>query len=299
MRRLFCLFKAACEGVFVWLKVCFVMLRTFVLYGSITGIPFLPSNDKSIIVIGNGPSLNHDIEKILELGSTVDKVCVNDMALCEYYCVLQPSWYILKDPLYFASSLTQEAEIARNSLIEDIVAETSWPMILFLPIAAKKNINLIDKFTHNRFIVIEYFLDNVLNIEYKNILFYMFKKGAAVPFAQNVLVAAIFIMIQKGYRNLFLTGADHDWHKDIFVDEKNRLCLCENYCYQDSKKESVRLFYNSLDRTTTFRMSEIFYAWSRVFFGYEVLEEYSKYVGAKIYNTSSKSFIDAFRRKTL
>ena len=32
---------------------------------------------------------------------------------------------------------------------------------------------------------------------------------------------------------------------------------------------------------------------------YEILEEYSKYIGSKIYNMSKISYIDAFERKKL
>lgn len=43
-------------------------------------------------------------------------------------------------------------------------------------------------------------------------------------------------------------------------------------------------------------MHELFAPLSRKFEGYIILEDYSKYLAAKVYNATSKSYIDAFER---
>jgi hypothetical protein len=43
-------------------------------------------------------------------------------------------------------------------------------------------------------------------------------------------------------------------------------------------------------------MQELFEAFATMFRGYDMLQVYAKSVGCKIYNASSKTFVDAFER---
>jgi hypothetical protein len=51
-----------------------------------------------------------------------------------------------------------------------------------------------------------------------------------------------------------------------------------------------------LEETEVFKMHEFLKNLSGMFAGYIELENYAKYLGAKVYNASGKSYIDAFER---
>ena len=50
-----------------------------------------------------------------------------------------------------------------------------------------------------------------------------------MPFSQNVLVAAIYISLNLGYKNIYLLGADHSWAHDVSVNDDNQLCLNDRH----------------------------------------------------------------------
>ena len=55
--------------------------------------------------------------------------------------------------------------------------------------------------------------------------------------------------------------------------------------------------YKDAEEKIPFKMSDILGEWVRNHEMYEILDDYSKYMGAKIYNLSEFSCIDAFDRK--
>lgn len=97
------------------------------------------------------------------------------------------------------------------------------------------------------------------------------------------------------YEKIFLIGADHSWHKQISVSSDKLVCIREEYFYDKaSPQESV--YYNDGQETQPFRIHELFQMWADVFSKYHDLNRYASHLGARIYNASSKLYIDAFER---
>ena len=66
--------------------------------------------------------------------------------------------------------------------------------------------------------------------------------------------------------------------------------------YDDKEHVSYRPFKKGIHLTDTFKVHEIFGIWSKAFYGYIALENYSIYKNCKVLNASEVTFIDAFER---
>ncbi|MGZ4075850.1 MAG: hypothetical protein ACXVDZ_20035, partial [Bacteroidia bacterium] len=91
-------------------------------------------------------------------------------------------------------------------------------------------------------------------------------------------------------------GADHTWHENMHLDEKNVLNLKHIHFYDNEQKTTHIPFKKGEHLEETFKVHEIFATWAKTFYGYIALENYSKYKNCKILNASEVTFIDAFER---
>ena len=126
----------------------------------------------------------------------------------------------------------------------------------------------------------------------------LYRANLALPRVETVLVGAIFIMLQLGYRTVYVLGADHSWHEDVVVDRSNRVCLRDRHFY-DTGETKLIPFFKDPNETTTFTMHETYRVLGKMFKGYFFISDYARYLNAKIYNASDKTYIDAFDRYDL
>ena len=122
----------------------------------------------------------------------------------------------------------------------------------------------------------------------------MFDLNLGLPHAQNVLIAAIFLGIRIGYRDIVILGADHSWHESVVLDELNRVCLRDNHFYEQSSELKPFTIDGSPDNI--FTIDELFLAIGRMFNGYRRLRVYANRCCAVVVNASSHTYIDAFTR---
>ena len=121
----------------------------------------------------------------------------------------------------------------------------------------------------------------------------LYKKYLGMPVIQNVLVGCVYLALNIGFKKIYLLGADHSWHEHIVVDDNNVLCIQDSYnSFAAGPKLSPMLHPDG----KSFKVDELFLALSKMFKAHVILEGYSKTLGAKIYNVSSKSYIDAYER---
>jgi hypothetical protein len=123
----------------------------------------------------------------------------------------------------------------------------------------------------------------------------LYKYQIGIPHAQNVLVAAIYLGIEIGFKKIYLMGADHSWHEELIVSKDNIVCFKPKR-FSDKEEASLVPFLMHDKSTRAAKMHEIFDAFTKVFVGYHNLEEYSQYRDVKILNASKKTYIDAFER---
>lgn len=249
--------------------------------------------NEECIVIGNGPSLNKIINNI-DFFKGKKKICVNEFAHSEHFEKIQPDYYLLMDPGYWGKSPSVNLDILNQKLRNVIRDKVVWPLKIFIPVEGK-NCNIFSELEkQNNNIEVYYFNQTSVSC-IKALNYYLYKNYLAMPLAQNVLVACIYMALNIGYKNIYLLGADHSWHENIYVDDSNILYWKDVHFYDKSTPKLTPIF-KDIEETKRFKMHEILSALSLMFEGYILLDDYSKYLGAKIYNASEKSYIDAFER---
>jgi hypothetical protein len=223
-----------------------------------------------------------------------DTFCVNQFAETELYQEIQPKYYVFADPLYWSSAAPENEVSSRKHLFDRILSKTSWPVTLYLPFEARDLFEGIFSRARNIRLV---FYNNVPLYGAKGILNILYDLGLGIPPAQNVLIPALILSLRLGYKKIILLGADHSWHETIALDDANRVCWKDRHFYNtDAKLTPI-----SIDgaEENLFTMDTIFQALGRMFEGYWKIEEYAKRLGAQVYNASSVTFIDAFKRRAI
>lgn len=251
-------------------------------------------SNKECIVVGSGPSLSKTISQKLYFFNGKKKVCVNDAVQTEYFTKIKPDYYIFADPAYWSKSLPVYLNNKYLKSKEIFVKKVNWKMIIFLPIGAQKWSYFIDLPNLNENISIKYFLTTTVDCN-TLLQHLLYKNNLAMVPAQNVLICAIFLSLNMGFKKIYIVGADHSWHRNIYIDSHNILLLRDDKAADSTKTKSVPYRINPIESKIC-TMDEIFSVYSKTFKGYMDLEEYSKYIGSKIYNASEVSYIDAFER---
>jgi hypothetical protein len=153
----------------------------------------------------------------------------------------------------------------------------------------------VQEIKQNSNIRISYFNYTVFK-GFPSVAYWFCKKNLAMLQSQNVLVAAIFLSINIGFKEIYLVGADHTWHETLFVNDQNRLCIKDAHFYDNKEQINYKPFRIAQNSEQTHRMDEIFAIWAKTFYGYIAMNNYAVYRGAVVYNASEVSFIDAFKR---
>jgi hypothetical protein len=218
-----------------------------------------------------------------------DSFCVNQFAESELYTVIRPKYYVFADPSYWNASEPEELLLMRDRVFQRIILRTSWDLDIYAPFEARQLfVDVFSKSTNIRLT----FYNNVSVSGCSRVTYALYDLGLGIPHVQNVLVAAIFLALRMHYRDIIVIGADHSWHQSLALDDANRVCLVDRHFYHS--KADLRPFGEG-----RFTMATLFFAFGKMFEGYWALKNYSEYLGARIYNSSSTTFIDAFERRSL
>lgn len=239
-----------------------------------------------VIIMGNGPSLNETIENHIDILKTTPAIAVNFAANAPQFTMLKPRYYVLADPHFFINK--QDINVAK--LMGNLTELVDWTMTLFVPNSIKKHNFTID----NKNIAIEYF--NMVGVEgfqwFEN---YVFSHGYGMPRPRNVLIPSIMIAMQMGYKEIYITGADHSWTKTLSVNENNEVVSIQPHFYKEDEKEQKRIRTDYL----RYPLHQIIYSFYVAFKSYFVIQRYATNRKISIYNSTPESFIDAFPRRPL
>jgi hypothetical protein len=239
--------------------------------------------------LGNGPSLYPDLRSYVDTARQIDIFCVNQFAESDLYEKLRPKYYVFADPSYWLDSEPEEILLMVARVISRIKGCTSWPLTVYAPFPARRAFEAAFSTAPNIRVV---YYNNVPVAGPKRFAYALYRFGVGAPHIQNVLVASLFLALRMGYKNVVLLGADHSWHQTLVLDAANQICVKDEHFY-DSDAE-LKPFGEG-----RFNMHMLFTAFGKMFEGYCRIEDYSQYLGARIYNASSLTFIDAFQRRSL
>jgi hypothetical protein len=252
----------------------------------------------TIFVLGNGPSLKHqldnpDASRLLALNTCI---CVNSFILTGYYDKIKPAIYLLVDPSYFTSVSVQETEEEHLLVWENLINKTTWEMDIIISSQYKNN-NRVNRLRENKNINVLFFNQSDCSICLnKKEQFRLFNKNRLEVPAQTVLNTALYLCIFWRYKNIVLLGADTSWHEEIRVDQKTNILFFENRHFYKSKE---KILYNDAEETIRQKIHEQFYSIARAFELYWLLREYAEFNSVKVFNASTRSYIDAFERISL
>jgi hypothetical protein len=248
-------------------------------------------------VLGNGPSLTDSLATQLDFIRQTEIVCVNNFAHAAIFADLKPANYVISDPNYFlfTPETTDRPDIRQtlNTLLTAVV----WPMTLYVPHFAKNSFVTNQIEFQNPSIKLVYFNYTVVT-GFPWLTHRLIRAGLGMIQAQTVIVAAMTLMVNRGFETIYLFGADTSWHEQIRLDENNQLTLKQLHFYERPQDVTHQPVYSDAQRQRTFSMAAQFLSLHKVFRGYEVLRDYADFRDVQILNASAKSYIDAFERVT-
>ena len=241
----------------------------------------------AIVILANGPSLNDTMARHTDILKNSFTMAVNFAANTDMFFDLRPRYYVMVDPVFFGDDSV--ANIAR---LRQNLARVSWPMTIFVPrrfikavptsIIANPNISTAGL--------------NTVGIEgWQWLKNFAYSSRLGMPRPRNVLIPAIMAAIAMGYKEIYLTGADHSWMKTISVDDNNNVVSVQPHFYKDNEAELRRV-------DTTYRglrLHDVVESFAIAFRSYHTLARFAARQGISIYNSTPGSFIDAFERRPL
>lgn len=264
----------------------FKALGKMLLQSRKTHLPKAPAG-QSIVILGNGPSLNQTIEQHAAQLQQMHTMAVNFAANTPQFTQLKPRYYTFIDPLFFAPQPTA----AVKQLLENIAAAT-WPITLIVP--RKQAPKLKSLTTQNPNITIAPI--NTVGIEawpwLENLAF---RTQLAMPRPRNVLIPAIMAALAMKYQKIYIAGADHSWMKTLSVNQQNNVISVQPHYYTESSAEQKRVdtLYQGL------HLHQVILSFHIAFKAYHTLQRYALTTPSQILNITPGSMIDAFERSTL
>ena len=243
---------------------------------------------KPVMIVANGPGF-----KFCEISNRNREDYVfcfmNNSPLANVFWEIKPEYYIQADPLFFQKDINREDILmTREKLLNDV----SWDIVFFVPYSKYEKAK--DIYSYNSYLnIIPYHDTNLsvnMNKDDKNLIFHL---GLDAPIVQNVLIGAIYCLINTGYKEIELYGATHSWTTQLTVNNKNEVCLRDEHFY-DNQNPELRPWYKVTG--TIYKMHEILRDLAQMFDSYWVLKDYAESKGVKIINKTKNSFIDAFER---
>lgn len=248
---------------------------------------------RRIAVLGNGPSLNQDWTRVLQGYDAT--IVVNFFVKSEKYSQLRPNFYAFADPWFW---IPKEDEANRNAMEEfrnHLTEKTNWPITFILPWRANGT-----EFSQ--------FLMTLpgAQIRYYNDLPGFYSRSWPIPalFQANllsfspetVLNLALYAALQLRPEQVDIYGADQSWHEDTFVGEDNWVRMRDTHFYE-SGPEAARRLYEDKKCQIPLRMSRMYFSLHLAFLEFDRLAEYAKDLNIPVYNCSSKSYLDMFKRR--
>jgi hypothetical protein len=253
-------------------------------------LPRKANSCDTIHILANGPSLLNSITEYWDEISCSKVMAVNHFVQSEYYVKLKPEYYAFADPMFWL--LNEKDHRTKEVLLtfKQLKEKTEWTLSLFVPYAGKKTIEKEFMYHDN----IKLYFYNTIDFigGFKRVQKFLYNNNIAVPTIGSVLVAAIFLSLKIGFKNIYLYGADHSWTKDLRVNDKNEVCIAEKHFYKESELKPWMQFGEKMTMYSTLEML------SSMFKGYEEINEYIRMnkCNCQIYNRTKDSFIDVFER---
>ncbi|WP_394995430.1 hypothetical protein [Emticicia sp.] len=249
---------------------------------------------KKAAILGNGPSLKTTLANDLDFIKTTDIYAVNLFSSSTEFTQIKPQNYVILDPAFFLFSPANDGREDIKKALDCLIKNTDWDMKLFVPYKAKKSY-LVKQITQTKQNIQLCYYNYTIVEGFAWFRHRIFNLNLGMSQCQNILACALFLAIRRRYEAIYLFGADHSWHEEIRVSETNEIEVKQVHFYDNAAQIKHQKI---LDVNTNIHsnIQTIFLSLYKAFYGYSILRQYGDYQGIKIYNASTKSYIDAFER---
>ena len=249
---------------------------------------------KKAAILGNGPSLKTTLANDLDFIKTTDIYAVNLFSSSTEFSQIKPQNYVILDPAFFLFSPANDGREDIKKTLHCLIKDTTWEMNLFVSQKVKNTYFITQILANNKNITVNYF--NYTIVEgFAWFRHRIFNLNLGMAQCQNILACALFLAIRRQYEEIYLFGADHSWHEEIRVNETNDIEVKQVHFYDNAAQIKHQKILD-VNTNVHSNIQTIFLSLYKAFYGYGILRQYAHYQGIKIYNASTKSYIDAFER---
>ncbi len=250
------------------------------------------AQDSTLVILGNGPSLEETLTAYPNVISGKALLAVNHFASTDLYIELKPKYYIFSAPDLWLDDIDSHFVEQSKVLFDNLAGKTNWGIDLFVPFEARKHARWRGQLKSNSHIKITYY-NNVPCEGWRWWSHYTFRRMLGMPRPHNVMIPSMMMGLAMGFRKIYLLGADHSWLSQISVDDQNRALVNQKHFYDKDDSTSKPLDNRGKGAR---RLHEILHKFMLAFKGYFILNEYAKSQKVQILNATPGSFIDAFDR---
>lgn len=242
--------------------------------------------EDSIVILGNGPSLNDTLANHAAYLGHTPLMAVNFAANTPMFTSMKPAFYVLADPHFFVASDSDP----NVSALWRHLGEADWGMTLFVPYGRE---SMAGRLTGGRITVRGFTMTPAEG--FRCLRHAVYSAGSGTPRPRNVLIPALMIALRLGFGTIYVAGADHTWTRTLSVDDSNRVVSIQPHFYEDDEHEQKRqrVEYHN------YPLHSILQSLYTAFRAYFLIQQYAESIGARIFNVTPGSFIDAFPRATL
>ncbi len=253
------------------------------------------TSEEELVIMGNGPSLKEILGSDVENLQNKTLWAVNFFGNSPFFEKVKPSYYLMVGPEFWRQNVQPNYISLRETLFENIINKTQWPMTIFLPPEAFKS-KFLKKYLHkNSALSFKAFNPTpVEGVQWFNHL--LFKRNLGMPRPHNVIIPSIMVALNMGFKKIFLIGVEHSWLPTISVNDNNEVLFRNKHFYDPDKIKDHRMYRLGLRPRMLHDVLEKFML---TFRGYVLMAEYAAVKKAKIFNCTPGSFIDAFERKKI
>lgn len=272
--------------------------------------PVKALNGEPLFIVGNGPSALPFLAMAKTKKPPLPLFCVNKFAISPEFHSLKPHYYLLLDGDFFLFNEAVFQDPSKHPRVQlkpeftvyqdqinrtwHAILEHTWGMTLFIPRTYKKSFVVALAIKQNiRIQFFNYTVTQGFNW-FKNSVYAM---GLGMPQSQNVIHATLFLAIQMGVKNIYITGIDHDFHRNLVLDDTNTLFEEVSHFY--NKEPFRHKLIHAHGNGESVRLKEVFYNLHKVHVGYEELHRFAKNCKCQVFNITPGGFVDEFPRVSL
>ena len=256
----------------------------------------IPTN-KTICVLGNGPSLVKSIENYEKFMIKNDCLVVNYFANTNLYEKLKPNYYLFVDPCICMPF--NEMSIWRKpaeDLVNNLIKKTNWDVNIILPTTAIDS-EFVSRLKSNGNIFLHIYYINTIQFKKWNSIktkYEYWNRNLIDPPAQTVMNTAVYLGLFLNYQETYIFGIDSNFLESLEVDQKTNILYNKDQHFYGAERLP---WYKDATRTETGKLHEIVPLFIKMFEFYWDLRNYADYKKLKVYNASEFSMVDAFERK--